>query len=133
MQCWCDLAVQRRVRVVIRFQMTQETETRTVEEEVELAAAGPDLSSVEVRTVFDSPELGALGRGELRLTVFPAAVPARQLAGTLVSRISCDIFDCVLQPDPHIAGIAFLYFSRTGGLQYSIKSVLTTSQPNKNY
>merc|ERR1719244_2034475 len=110
---------------VIKFQMSHGGETRTVEESVVLESAGPDLSSIEIRTVFDSPELAALGQGDLTLTVAPTLNPSRELSANLVPRLSCDIFDCVLQPSHSsgvaASGIAFLYFTRTGGLQYSIK------------
>ena len=84
-----------------------------------------DLSSIEIRTVFDSPELGALGQGDLTLSIAPTLNPSRELSAKLVPRLSCDIFDCILQPaeTPSVDanGIAFLYFTRAGGLQYNIK------------
>ena len=83
------------------------------------------LSSVEVRTVFDEPELKALGMGDLLLSVWAAAAPARRITAKIVSRISCDIFDCVLQPPQDRqwdqAGIAYMYFTKDGGLKYNIK------------
>ena len=81
------------------------------------------LSSVEVRTVFDEPELTALGKGALLLSVWSAAAPSRRITANIVSRISCDIFDCVLQPQPdrQQAGIAYMYFTKDGGLKYNIK------------
>lgn len=85
------------------------------------------LSSVEVRTVFDEPELTALGKGSLLLSVWSAAAPSRRITANIVSRISCDIFDCVLQPQTdrqqrgHEAGIAYMYFTKDGGLKYNIK------------
>ena len=83
------------------------------------------LSSVEVRTVFDEPELTALGKGGLLLSVWSAASPSRRITANIVSRISCDIFDCVLQPQQERvdqkAGIAYMYFTKDGGLKYNIK------------
>ena len=86
-----------------------------------------ELNSVEVRTVFNSPELTALGKGELMLTIFPNHSPSLSITAKIVSRISCDIFDCVLQPSESStenvgkAGIAYMYFTKDGGLKYSVK------------
>ena len=86
-----------------------------------------ELNSVEVRTVFNSPELTALGKGELMLTIFPEHSPSLSISAKIVSRISCDIFDCVLQPSETSttslgkAGIAYMYFTKDGGLKYSVK------------
>lgn len=77
-----------------------------------------------MRTVFDEPELTALGKGGLLLSVWSAASPSRRITANIVSRISCDIFDCVLQPQQdrdHEAGIAYMYFTKDGGLKYNIK------------
>ena len=76
--------------------------------------------------MFDEPELTALGKGGLLLSVWSAAAPSRRITATIVSRISCDIFDCVLQPQQsserdHKAGIAYMYFTKDGGLKYNIK------------
>eukprot|EP00092_Neocalanus_flemingeri_P058871 GFUD01070264.1.p1 GENE.GFUD01070264.1~~GFUD01070264.1.p1 ORF type:complete len:935 (-),score=111.94 GFUD01070264.1:1839-4643(-) len=113
------------IHFIIKFQMSHDGETRSVEEAVVLESVGPDLSTIEIRTVFDSPELGALGRGELTLWLAPTLNPSRILTAKLVPRLSCDIFDCVLQPaetpSGDANGIAFLYFTRAGGLQYNIK------------
>jgi len=116
---------EKNIPFIIKFQMSHGGETRSVEEAVVLESAGPDLSSIEIRTVFDSPELEALGQGELTLSVAPTLNPSRELSAKLVPRLSCDIFDCVLQPaeTPSVDanGIAFLYFTRSGRLQYNIK------------
>ena len=146
------------------------------------------LASLEIRTVFDQPELEALGRyatspprklaqkskifrGELELELSLSRAPAQRLTAILVPRylqqifalnpkdfeenillikvfrLSCDIFDCVLQPENSLQvtftfltgwtktmfvfclklyfkegqGMAFLYFTRTGGLSYNIR------------
>ena len=77
--------------------------------------------------MFDTPELTALGKGELYLTIYPEDAPASRITTKIVSRISCDIFDCILQPaEPGTAntantGIAYMYFTKDGGLKYNIK------------
>ena len=75
--------------------------------------------------MFDSQELDALGRGELYLSVYPSSHPSRSLTAQIVPRISCDIFDCVLQPSSGGpdggAGIGYMYFTREGALQYNVK------------
>lgn len=77
-----------------------------------------------MRTVFNTAELEALGRGEMMLTLSPVDSPNMKLTAKIVSRISCDIFDCILQSSPdqdrHQAGIAYLYFTRDGGLKYNV-------------
>merc|ERR1719429_527558 len=83
------------------------------------------LASIEIRTVFDQPELEALGRGELELELSLTRAPSKRLTAILVPRLSCDIFDCVLRPENSIQetgqGMAFLYFTRTGGLAYNVR------------
>lgn len=78
-----------------------------------------------MRTVFNTAELEALGRGEMMLTLAPVDSPNMQLTAKIVSRISCDIFDCILQSSPdqhqhHQAGIAYMYFTKDGGLKYNV-------------
>lgn len=94
------------------------------EESVVLDSVSSELSSVEMRTVFNTAELEALGRGEMMLTLSPVDSPNMKLTAKIVSRISCDIFDCILQSSPdqdrHQAGIAYLYFTRDGGLKYNV-------------
>ena len=83
------------------------------------------MNTIEVRTVFDEIELAALGKGELKLSIFPSSHPSRLLTAQIVPRISCDIFDCVLQPGPDGpgggAGIGYMYFTREGALKYNVK------------
>ena len=75
--------------------------------------------------MFDEPELTALGKGGLLLSVWAASAPSRRITAPIVSRISCDIFDCVLKPQDrqqsNKAGIAYMYFTKDGGLKYNIK------------
>ena len=73
--------------------------------------------------MFDSQELDALGKGELQLSVYPSSHPSRSLTAKIVPRISCDIFDCVLQPSERGggAGIGYMYFTRDGALRYNVK------------
>ena len=75
--------------------------------------------------MFDEIELAALGKGELKLSIFPSSHPSRLLTAQIVPRISCDIFDCVLQPSPDGpgggAGIGYMYFTREGALKYNVK------------
>ena len=75
--------------------------------------------------MFDEIELAALGKGELKLSIYPSSHPSRQLTAQIVPRISCDIFDCVLQPGTPSgdgeAGIGYMYFTREGALKYNIK------------
>jgi len=101
-------------------------ERLSVEESVILPSVSSGLSSVEVRTVFDEPELTALGKGDLLLSVWSASASSRRITATIVSRISCDIFDCVLKPGDRQqndkAGIAYMYFTKDGGLKYNIKT-----------
>jgi len=112
------------VSLVVRF-TSSEVEGRGVEEEVTLPSLPQGLASLEIRTVFDQPELEALGRGELELELSLSRAPAHRLTAILVPRLSCDIFDCVLQPENSLQdsgqGMAFLYFTRTGGLAYNIR------------
>jgi len=121
-----------RVPFLIRFSMTKDAETRIVEENVILDTPGKDLSSIELKTVFDSPELEALGQGYLKVTVKSNTNPLGELEAFLVPRISCDIFDCILRPtgpetgasppSPGVgAGMAHMYFTKTGSLQYSLR------------
>ena len=62
------------------------------------------LTTIDFKTVFDGPELSALGEGRLKITV---RIKDRQLGdkqltggvmtqGTLGPKISCDLFDCVM-------------------------------------
>ena len=75
--------------------------------------------------MFDEIELAALGKGELKLSIFPSSHPSRKLTAQIVPRISCDIFDCVLLPSPTGpdggAGIGYMYFTREGALKYNVK------------
>ena len=93
-----------------------------------------ELNSIEVRTVFDGAELEALGKGKMMLTLSAADNPSMKLTAKLVSRISCDIFDCVLQPTDSRgqgdAGIAYMYFTRDGGLKYNVQWVAITLELN---
>ena len=83
------------------------------------------MNTIEVRTVFDEIELAALGKGELKLSIYPSSHPSRRLTAQIVPRISCDIFDCVLQPSTGGpaggAGIGYMYFTREGALKYNVK------------
>jgi len=96
------------------------------EESVVLDSVSSELSSLEIRTVFTELELEALGKGEMMLTLYPVDSPNMKLTAKIVSRISCDIFDCILQSSPanqtsqHQAGIAYLYFTKDGGLKYNV-------------
>ena len=75
--------------------------------------------------MFDEIELAALGKGDLKLSIFPSSHPSRKLTAQIVPRISCDIFDCVLLPSPDGpdggAGIGYMYFTREGALKYNVK------------
>lgn len=80
---------------------------------------------MDFKTVLDGPELEALGRGHLKMTVrvkrgsvssgtrgddgeapeaaveAPAAPEAAVVvSGYLVTRFTCDMFDCIILPDP---------------------------------
>ncbi|XP_023344783.1 dorsal-ventral patterning protein Sog [Eurytemora carolleeae] len=108
----------------VRFETTRDGETRILDETVILETAGEDLSSLEIRTVMDNIELDALGRGEMKLILYPSSVPERSLSGFLVPRISCDLLDCVLTPrsqDEGMRGMGFMYFNRHGALIYKIR------------
>ena len=73
---------------------------------------------------MDNIELDALGRGEMKLILYPSSVPERSLSGFLVPRISCDLLDCVLTPrsqDEGVRGMGFMYFNRHGALIYKIR------------
>ena len=62
------------------------------------------LTTIDFKTVFDGPELSALGEGRLKITVRikDRQLGAKQLSGgvlmqgTLGPKISCDLFDCVM-------------------------------------
>ena len=62
------------------------------------------LATIDFKTVFDGPELSALGEGRLKITVRikDRQQGAKQLGGgvlmqgTLGPKISCDLFDCVM-------------------------------------
>ena len=52
----------------MKADISSEVEGRGVEEEVTLPSLPPGLASLEIRTVFDQPELEALGRYDLIFT-----------------------------------------------------------------
>ena len=52
----------------IKWDISSEVEGRGVEEEVTLPSLPRGLASLEIRTVFDQPELEALGRYDLIFT-----------------------------------------------------------------
>ena len=80
------------------------------------------MSSVEIRTVFDGPELTALGEGRLVLSLASAAHPELSVSATLVPKLTCDLFDCLLESSAtEERGVGFMYFGKDGGLQYNIR------------
>ena len=56
------------------------------------------MASIDFKTVFDAPELLALGQGRLQVTAFTKSAPERAIVGTVVPKFSCDFFDSVLSP-----------------------------------
>ena len=57
------------------------------------------LTSVDFRTVFDAPELKALGEGRLSISIRLKNQPEEStIKGLLAPKFSCDLFDCVLTP-----------------------------------
>ena len=57
------------------------------------------LTSIDFKTVFDAPELKALGEGRLSISIRLKNQPEEaQIIGSLAPKFSCDLFDCVLAP-----------------------------------
>ena len=57
------------------------------------------LTSIDFRTVFDAPELKALGEGRLSISIRLKNQPEQtMITGLLAPKFSCDLFDCVLAP-----------------------------------
>ena len=94
---------------------------------------------IDFKTVFDTPELESLGRGELTITIRVKKLPEHTaLTGNLVPKISCDLFDCVLSPVvPHpddgdgtvtpevtpatfTRGLAWMSMDKSGALSYKL-------------
>ena len=74
--------------------------------------------------MFDGPELTALGEGRLQLSLASAAHPELSVSATLVPKLTCDLFDCLLESADAATeerGVGFMYFGKDGGLQYNIR------------
>ncbi len=57
------------------------------------------MTSVDFKTVFDGPEMAALGEGRLSVTIAAAnAAHENVISGLLAPRFSCDLFDSILTP-----------------------------------
>ena len=57
------------------------------------------LTSIDFTTVFDEPELTALGEGRLSISIHLKSQPVTStITGLLAPKFSCDLFDCVLTP-----------------------------------
>ena len=57
------------------------------------------LTSIDFKTVFDAPELKALGEGRLSISIRLKSQPEdTRITGMLATKFSCDLFDCVLSP-----------------------------------
>ena len=55
-----------------------------------------ELVTIDFKTVFDSPALEALGRGQLLLTLTTKEENGKTVQGFLAPKLSCDLFDSVL-------------------------------------
>jgi hypothetical protein len=55
-----------------------------------------ELTTVDFKTVFDSPVLEALGRGKLLFTLTSKDRKGKSVQGFLAPKLSCDIFDSIL-------------------------------------
>lgn len=57
------------------------------------------LTSIDFKTVFDAPELKALGEGRLSISIrLKSQSEDTRITGMLATKFSCDLFDCVLSP-----------------------------------
>ena len=63
----------------MKADISSEVEGRGVEEEVTLPSLPRGLASLEIRTVFDQPELEALGRYDLIFTLTPIKFPSNNI------------------------------------------------------
>jgi hypothetical protein len=100
------------------------------------------MTTIDFTTVFDSPELAALGKGRLSLTIVAKNAPHNVISGLLVPKFSCDLFDSVLSPLPmqdedleqnltnqvtaatvlsDARGLAWMYMDRNGLIKYHLR------------
>lgn len=129
---------EKNVGLLVKFECNHEGETRTISEDLVIPKVNQELTSIDFKTVFDSPELSALGRGQLSLTVAAKNYPQSVIWGPLAPRFSCDLFDCILSPlsaatepevedeeEDHVAetearGLAWMTVDQTGLIKYNV-------------
>jgi len=83
----------------VKFESRDEVtgETRIIVEDLSLPNIDNALTSIDFKTVFDPPELKALGEGRLSISIRLKSRPENtRINGMLAPKFSCDLFDCVL-------------------------------------
>ena len=116
------------VQIKVKFEVMHNQERRTLEETVKIPKVDPrEITQVDFKTVFDAPELDALGRGELKMSV---VTDHGEVIGNLSPRFACEILDAVLAPEDELEipaqmtparGIAWMFVTRSGAINYKVK------------